>query len=124
MDGDDGCLSKVVTATLATIKERVRAELQAQGRGDKEQNECPLNANPPQSPSASVWVLPKGVKAEIAGSWVSGTLSVLLKEVGKETPRDALQNKSEQLVVAASALLDHTWQQLNTGACCLRSNSY
>lgn len=116
MDGDERNLYKVVTATLAMVKERVKAELQAQYSGDKQGHaECPVETSPPESTTGCVLVLPKGVDAGVAGSWISGTLAFLLKEVGKETLLDALHNRSDQRVVEASALLDHTWQRLNTG---------
>ncbi|XP_069991586.1 bifunctional peptidase and arginyl-hydroxylase JMJD5 isoform X2 [Penaeus vannamei] len=53
-------------------------------------------------------MLPVGVEEEVVGGWVRGTIARLLSFVGfPSTPREA--------AVAANALLDYTWQKLNTG---------
>ncbi|XP_042883072.1 bifunctional peptidase and arginyl-hydroxylase JMJD5-like isoform X2 [Penaeus japonicus] len=53
-------------------------------------------------------MLPTGVEEEVVAGWVGQTLSRLLGFVALPSPpRDA--------VVSANALLDYTWQKLNTG---------
>ena len=124
-DEDDLCM--VVKVALAELRERVKAELQAQhssirddgAAGDKEHPLCIGDANTKnvsQCSSVPAWMLPEGVEAEVMGSWVSHTLASLLQEIVRESLQDAPQPPNEQSVVVVSALLDHTWQRLNTGA--------
>lgn len=76
-------------------------------------------------------LLPKGVNIKLVGGWVSHTLSKLLKHVAYSWSsslssttgdNDILNSASEDEVILSSALLDYTWQKLNTGeppkVCC------
>lgn len=64
-------------------------------------------------------VLPYGVKEEVGGTWVTQTLSTLLHVAASSSATSTLPSSSSSLPtnydVLASALLDYTWQKLNTG---------
>ncbi|XP_045137895.1 bifunctional peptidase and arginyl-hydroxylase JMJD5-like isoform X1 [Portunus trituberculatus] len=118
---DEGDLRAVVWTALTEVQERMRAELQAQrnnirdvGMAEHQRQPVRLGSVNPCSP-VPAWMLPEGVEADVTGSWVSHTLACLLQEVARESPYDALDTPNEHSVVVVSALLDHTWQRLNTG---------
>ncbi|MPC87450.1 hypothetical protein E2C01_082312 [Portunus trituberculatus] len=118
---DEGDLRAVVWTALTEVQERMRAELQAQrnnirdvGMAEHQRQPVRLGSVNPCSP-VPAWMLPEGVEADVTGSWVSHTLASLLQEVARESPYDALDTPNEHSVVVVSALLDHTWQRLNTG---------
>ncbi|KAG7157364.1 bifunctional peptidase and arginyl-hydroxylase JMJD5-like isoform X2 [Homarus americanus] len=77
-------------------------------------NDCEVEAAKQRS------VLPTGIEEGVVGGWVSHTLATLLQVMASSStsssaPLSDTSSFSDEDIVLASALLDYTWQKLNTG---------